>query len=432
MRGCDQSVPATSECLSQVDHWLLARRSCSMDTTISDREADVSAFPLRFELPTSQACASAGTGHRRFERLAVSSVFGDPLDRRTWSGAPYNVIRSLQNLGIAAEGIHSGFSRGEQALLGVHYLMQGYGRPPAGEALLRIRIARRRAAERLAAIARRRHIRHILHTGTLDMPIQPCGDLVHYLYCDHTWALSLPYRSQREAYSAGAIEEFDSLERAALGSVEHVFTFGAYVREHMISHYGLAPDRVTAVGSGMGQIEPYAGAKDYTRPHLLFIAKHLFMAKGGGLVIEAFRLAREIRSDLTLTIVGDSRSRAHIPLGPGIKVFDHLPWRELQRLLRMSTLLVQPMLNDPWGQVYLEALLSRTPAIGLHRNGLPEILENGRHGFLVKEANPAALAEAILDALSDPLRLAAMGLSGQRHVLQSYSWDRVAQAMATL
>jgi glycosyltransferase involved in cell wall biosynthesis len=390
----------------------------------------VSAFPLRFDLPESRASATARTGLRRFERLAISSVFGDPLDRRTWSGAPGNVARSLQKLGIAAEGIHSGFSRGERALLGVHYLMTGYGRPPSGEALLRIRVARQRAAERLAATAQRRHIRHILHTGTLDLPVLPGNDLVHYLYCDHTWALSLPHRPDRGSYGARAIEEFDQIEREALAGVEHIFTFGAYVREHMISHYGLAPERVTAVGSGMGDIEPYAGGKDYTRPDLLFIAKHLFMAKGGALLLEAFRIARQKRPDLTLTIVGDKRSRSHIPELQGVRVLDHLPWRELQRLLRMSSLLVQPMLNDPWGQVYLEALLSRTPVIGLDRNGLPEILEHGRHGFLVPEASPGALAETILDALSDPLRLAAMGLSGQRHVLQSYSWERVAQQMA--
>lgn len=167
----------------------------------------------------------------------------------------------------------------------------------------------------------------------------------------------------------------------------------------------------------------------YTRPHLLFIAKHLFVAKGGTLLLEAFRLARQQRPDLSLTIVGDQHSRTHVPTDPGIRVLDHLPWRELQRLLRMSTLLVQPMLNDPWGQVYLEALMSRTPVIGLRRNGLPEILENGRHGFLVDDASPDALADAILSALADPLRLAAMGLSGQQHVMQTYSWGRVAQQM---
>jgi glycosyltransferase involved in cell wall biosynthesis len=90
------------------------------------------------------------------------------------------------------------------------------------------------------------------------------------------------------------------------------------------------------------------------------------------------------------------------------------------------------MLNDPWGQVYLEALASRTPVLGLNRNGLPEITEQGRHGFLVDEASPEAIAEEILRAMSDPDRLARMGLSGQAHVLQNYSWDRVVSEMAAV
>lgn len=88
------------------------------------------------------------------------------------------------------------------------------------------------------------------------------------------------------------------------------------------------------------------------------------------------------------------------------------------------------MLNDPWGQVYLEAMLSLTPVLGLRRNGLPEILENGRHGFMVDEATPEAISAAILDALSDPAKLAAMARSGQEHVLRSYSWDMVARRIA--
>src|SRR3546814_11340109 len=90
------------------------------------------------------------------------------------------------------------------------------------------------------------------------------------------------------------------------------------------------------------------------------------------------------------------------------------------------------MLNDPWGQVYLEALTSRTPVLGLERNGLPEITENGRHGFMVQQADPVALADAILDAMSAPDRLVAMGHSGQRHVLDNYSWDKVAPAVAAV
>src|SRR5206468_2212868 len=132
------------------------------------------------------------------------------------------------------------------------------------------------------------------------------------------------------------------------------------------------------------------------------------------------------RRDLTLTIVGDPRSRAFVPELEGLEFRAHLPWEELQRLYRESTLLVQPMLNDPWGQVYLEAMASRTPVMGLARNGLPELVDGGRHGFLVDRADPAALAAAILSAISDPARLERMATAAQRHVLGAYSWDRVA------
>ena len=58
---------------------------------------------------------------------------------------------------------------------------------------------------------------------------------------------------------------FEQAERESLHGLSHVFTFGAYVRDNLIAHYGLPPERVTAVGSGMGAIEPYDGPKSYDR-----------------------------------------------------------------------------------------------------------------------------------------------------------------------
>ena len=37
------------------------------------------------------------------------------------------------------------------------------------------------------------------------------------------------------------------------------------------------------------------------------------------------------------------------------------------------------------------------------------------------------LASALTDAVSDPARLSAMASAGQRHILDSYSWDRAAE-----
>ncbi|WP_316977193.1 glycosyltransferase family 4 protein [Shumkonia mesophila] len=362
--------------------------------------------------------------------LGITSIFGQPRDPRTWSSAPANVATALEGQGLEIVGIDVSMGRLHYTVFAGAHLLTGLGRFRYSEAIARGPSMRRYRARKLARELRRLGIERVLHTGTLDMaPVPDDTGVTHYLFCDHTWHLSLQYRPDAADYSAKAIREFDDLECAAYQACHHVFTFGEYVRQDLISHYGMAEYRVSAVGSGMGRVKPYAGAKDYAGGRLLFIAKHLFTEKGGDLLIEAFRLAVRERPDLTLIIVGNEKAVRKAAGCPNVEVRPFVPWEELESLLQQAAILVQPMLNDPWGQVYLEALASRTPVIGLRRNGLPEITQDGRFGFLVDKATPHALAEAIVEAASRPERLAEMGTAGQQHVLRNYSWDIVGQRM---
>jgi glycosyltransferase involved in cell wall biosynthesis len=363
----------------------------------------------------------------RFDHIAITSVFGNPRELRTWSGAPANVAFGLERLGVVVREMFPRLGKPAMAGIALGDMLAGRGRPVSTEQVLRSLTTRRRLAGQVAEGARRLGVAHVMHTGTLDLLPESDRDIRHYLYCDHTWALARKFHVHARHYTERALAAFEEAERRSLDGIEHVFTFGAYVRDNLIEHYGLSPDRVTAVGSGMGAIQPWNDAKDYSRPRILFVAKHLFQAKGGVLLVEAFRHARRKRRDLVLTIVGDPRSREFVPDLEGIEFRAHLPWEELQRLYRESTMLVQPMLNDPWGQVYLEAMVSRTPVMGLARNGLPELVDGGRHGFLVDRANPEALAEAIVSALSDPQRLERIAAKAQSYVLATHSWDRVAE-----
>ena len=367
----------------------------------------------------------------RFDRVAITCVFGDPRDLRSWSGAPANLANALERLGVSVEAIRPRMGRLAKWGIAARDMLAGLGRPLSSEQVLRGQRSRRRLAAQVADAARSLGARHILHTGTFDLPATDrASGVEHYLYCDHSWALAKAHHVHAGQYSERALAAFEQAERESLNGLSHVFTFGSYVRDNLIACYGLPPDRVTAVGSGMGAIEPYNGPKSYAKPALLFVAKHLFQAKGGVLLLEAFELARRRRPDLTLTVVGDERSRAFVGGRPGITFHAHLPWSALQQLYRDATLLVQPMLNDPWGQVYLEAMASRTAVMGLNRNGLPELVDGGRHGFLVDRADPSALGEAIVSAVSDPQRLERMAATAQRHVLANYSWNRVAERIA--
>ena len=40
-------------------------------------------------------------GALRFERVVITCVFGDPRDLKSWSGAPANLAKELERLGVA-------------------------------------------------------------------------------------------------------------------------------------------------------------------------------------------------------------------------------------------------------------------------------------------------------------------------------------------
>lgn len=365
-------------------------------------------------------------------RVAISSIFGAPSDPRTWSGAPSRIVQGFEALGMEVVDVFPHVTRAEKYLFAAKYMLSGYGRVPTTLSLSRDPMLRSLRTRRVKATMAKQHVDVVLHTGTLDLPANDCTDTDHYLYCDHTWDLWLRHEGVNDPHTLKARVEFDFQDRLCYAQMKHIFTFGEYVRDNLINHYDVSPHRVTSVGSGMGHIEPYFGSRAYGNGLLLFVAKHYFELKGGHLVLEAFRIARRFRNDLRLAIVWDGADPDLPERYPEVEFYSGMSWDGLTDLYRQASLFVEPMFNDPWGQVYLEALVSRTPVLGLNRNGLPEITEQGRHGFLVEEASPEAIAEEILRAMSAPDRLACMGLSGQSHVLKNYSWDRVVTEMAAV
>ena len=68
-------------------------------------------------------------------------------------------------------------------------------------------------------------------------------------------------------------------------------------------------------------------------------------------------------------------------------------------------LFVMPSRQEGWGLAALEAMAHGVPVVASAAGGLTEIVDPGSGGWLVPPDNPRALAEAIAEAASDPVRL---------------------------
>jgi glycosyltransferase involved in cell wall biosynthesis len=72
----------------------------------------------------------------------------------------------------------------------------------------------------------------------------------------------------------------------------------------------------------------------------------------------------------------------------------------------------------------LEAMATALPVVTTAVAGLPEAIESGVNGRLVPPLDPAALADAIVQVLTDPVYAARLGDAGRVRALERFTTDR--------
>jgi glycosyltransferase involved in cell wall biosynthesis len=354
-------------------------------------------------------------------KLAISSPLGSPRDPRTWSSAPANLSAALERLGVKIIAIDSNcLGRFEKAMLSAANLLQGY----PWNAVSWFALARRRRANYVAQRALNDGAELVLCTSTLDVPFNK--GVPYAIWIDNSWNL---YRYGRTApdYGERACNEIDQLERTALAGAVRILTFSRHVRDNIVQHYGISPERVVTVGCGSGDLPPFEGEKSFAGGHLLFVAKHLFAPKGGELVLDAFEIIRRERPQTRLVLVGSDEIVARIKNRHGVEAHGFVSRETLTRFFRDAAMLVQPMFADPWGQVYLEAMKARALVVSLGIAAVPELTDEGRLAVIAPAASAQSVAEAVLSTYSRPqAELDAITREAQERTLLLYDWDTVA------
>ncbi len=120
---------------------------------------------------------------------------------------------------------------------------------------------------------------------------------------------------------------------------------------------------------------------------------------------------------------------------------DMLPRHEVAALLSGATAFVCPSIYEPLGIVNLEAMACETAVVATATGGIPEVVVDGRTGWLVPieqvhdgtgtPVDPdrfvADLAAALNNAVSDPARAAAYGAAGRRRAVDHFSWASIGE-----
>ena len=78
-----------------------------------------------------------------------------------------------------------------------------------------------------------------------------------------------------------------------------------------------------------------------------------------------------------------------------VEFIGYIPYGEVAKELQLSDIFVLPSFYEALGCVYLEAMACGIPAVGCYNNGIDEIIENGKDGYLITEKNSEEIVRVV-------------------------------------
>jgi glycosyltransferase involved in cell wall biosynthesis len=239
------------------------------------------------------------------------------------------------------------------------------------------------------------------------------------LFCDYTTKLAEinypPWFGLKPNESA----EWYALETELYQSSARILTASENTKRSLVQHFRVEPSRITVVAEGVDRIHQHTG-KTYTDETVLFVGID-FARKGGPTLLHAFEAVRRRRPGAKLWIVGPDPGEAR----EGVTWFGRVNREQLNSLFARATVFAMPSICEPFGLATIEAMSHGLPVIGTTVDAMEEIVDEGQNGFLVAPNDAVALAERLVQLLSDSALAKAMGSSGQARVSNYFLWEHV-------
>jgi L-malate glycosyltransferase len=179
---------------------------------------------------------------------------------------------------------------------------------------------------------------------------------------------------------------------------------------------------------------------------LLGVVAQLSPWKGQDTAVEALRLLSAQGIDAHLLLIGSAKfvarstrfdNEAYVArlraLIATAGLADRVSWLgerdDVPELVRALDVLLLPSWEEPFGRALIEAMALAVPVVSTNVGGPPEIIEEGREGYLVPPRDPAAWAAAILRIAESGARAEEMGRAGRRRVQEAFTVEGQVAAM---
>lgn len=354
----------------------------------------------------------------------------DPYSPKSWSGTPYNMLKSLEKRFERVSVLSSQVPK--RNLLGAA-LRFIFGRKKYP--LWMTRAALKAYANRLNdAVEKLRpdivlciSSQHLIYAKELDLPV--------FMISDAPW---MAYKEAYRKYEALPLlsRQYARQEAAVARRISGVIYPTPWACKEAEIRFGIAGDKVQRIPFGANTFCPSTDVqvlrsvrlRTLDRLNFLFVGKD-WERKGGPLALALVKCLNERGFSAQLHVVGcrpeiDADALRHVRLhgylSPG-KADDSA--KLLDAFARADFFLV-PSHAECFGLVFAEAQSYGLPCISLDSHGIPGVVEDGKTGLLFDSSTPVEqIADEVTRLIKDRPAYVAMALAARLKFTQELNWD---------
>ncbi|MFT7587297.1 MAG: glycosyltransferase involved in cell wall biosynthesis, partial [Cellvibrionaceae bacterium] len=254
------------------------------------------------------------------------------------------------------------------------------------------------------------------------------------IYTDYTSYLSRQRKtSGRSPMSDGEFEKWMELEQKAYENSHYILTRSEYVRSSIINHYSIPPNKVKAIGGGVGfDILPEPNTRSAGKTvNVLFIGQS-FYRKGADILLEAWSQINHQFPHAKLKMVTQLPDNWNEKIANVEFVDSKWDRAVIEQLYKEADIFVLPSRLETWGDVLLEAMAHGIPCIGVSGEAMGEIVVHEQTGLIVPPERPDMLAKALQKLVTSSDLRHAYGQAGRERLKKHFTWDVVMGQVAAV
>lgn len=169
------------------------------------------------------------------------------------------------------------------------------------------------------------------------------------------------------------------------------------------------------------------------RDVVLFTPGRFHDEKGMDISIKALDIILKSEKDVKLVLLGDGPNKNKLKklvdrlgLIDYVEFIDRVPFKDVKMFYQMSDIVIfSPSYQEPLGRVAIEAGASGKPIIASSVGGIPEIIIDGKTGFLVRSNDVDGVVNKVMTLMKNKSLYKEMGINARDHIIKKFDQNKI-------